>query len=81
MQPSDRIGLGQQPRILVCIPAYNEAGSIADIIHKGANYASAVIVYDDGSTDNTAEVADAAGATVIRDRKNKGYGARNPKIV
>lgn len=74
MQPSDRIGLGQQPRILVCIPAYNEARSIADIIRKAANHSSDVIVYDDGSTDNTAEVADAAGATVIRDRKNKGYG-------
>jgi glycosyltransferase involved in cell wall biosynthesis len=75
MQPPDGIGLGQQPRILVCIPAYNESRSIATIIKKAANYASDVIVYDDGSTDNTAEVADAAGATVIRDRKNKGYGA------
>lgn len=74
MQTSDRIGSGQEPRILVCIPAYNEARSIADIIRKAANHSSDVIVYDDGSTDNTAEVADAAGATVIRDRKNKGYG-------
>jgi glycosyltransferase involved in cell wall biosynthesis len=74
MQPSDRKGSEQEPRILVCIPAYNEAGSIAEIIKKAAAYASDVIVYDDGSSDDTAEIADAAGATVIRNRKNKGYG-------
>jgi glycosyltransferase involved in cell wall biosynthesis len=66
--------LKPRPRILVCIPAYNEATSIGDIIKKAATYASEIIVYDDGSNDNTAEVAKAAGATVIRDPKNKGYG-------
>jgi glycosyltransferase involved in cell wall biosynthesis len=74
MQPSDSGGSEQEPHILVCIPAYNEAKSIGEIIKKAATYASDVIVYDDGSSDNTAEVADAAGATVIRNRKNKGYG-------
>lgn len=62
-------------RIIVCIPAYNEATSIADIIKRAANYAYETIVYDDGSVDNTSEVARAAGATVIRNPKNKGYGA------
>lgn len=65
----------QKPRILVCIPAYNEAWNIEDIIKSASNYASEIIVYDDGSSDNTAEVARAAGATVIRNRKNRGYGA------
>jgi glycosyltransferase involved in cell wall biosynthesis len=70
----DGIYSGEKSRILICIPAYNEARSIADIIKRAANYASEIVVYDDGSSDNTAEVADAAGATVIRNRKNKGYG-------
>jgi glycosyltransferase involved in cell wall biosynthesis len=64
----------EKPRILVCIPAYNEASSIADIIKRASNYASEVVVYDDGSSDTTAEIADAAGASVIRNSKNKGYG-------
>jgi glycosyltransferase involved in cell wall biosynthesis len=64
-----------RPKILVCIPAYNEAAGIARIVESAANYSSEVLVYDDGSSDNTAELAKAAGATVIRSRKNKGYGA------
>ena len=38
-------------------------------------YASEVIVCDDGSVDSTAGVAITYGATVIRHKKNKGYGA------
>jgi len=62
-------------RILVCIPAYNEAKAISEIVLKSKKYADGVIVYDDGSTDDTAEVASTAGATVIRNPENKGYGA------
>jgi glycosyltransferase involved in cell wall biosynthesis len=62
------------PRILVCIPAFNEAKNIADIIQNAKSHATEVIVYDDGSVDNTDEVAKAAGATVIRSSINKGYG-------
>ena len=62
-------------RILVCIPAYNEARNISHIIKKAKAYASEIIVCDDGSVDNTEEVAKAAGATVIRHPTNKGYGS------
>ena len=62
-------------RIIICIPAYNEAKSVGDIIQKAKNYATEVMVYDDGSLDNTNYVAKAAGATVIRQSTNKGYGA------
>ena len=68
-------------QVLVCIPAYNEATSIADIIKRAAKYASEIIVYDDGSVDNTQEVASAAGATVIRNPKNKGYGVAISTLV
>ena len=61
-------------RILACIPAHNEAKKIGDIINKAKKYVTDVIVYDDGSDDNTNEVAKAAGAAVIRSPRNKGYG-------
>jgi glycosyltransferase involved in cell wall biosynthesis len=69
------MSLEDEPTILACIPAYNEANTIADIVNKTKKYASEVVVYDDGSVDKTDEIAKAAGATVIRDPKNKGYGA------
>jgi glycosyltransferase involved in cell wall biosynthesis len=62
------------PRILICIPAFNEAETIAEIIDKSKKYADGVIVYDDGSTDDTYELAIRAGATVIKSPKNIGYG-------
>jgi glycosyltransferase involved in cell wall biosynthesis len=64
-----------KPRVLVCIPAYNESNTIRDIVIKAKNYASEIVVYDDGSTDNTYDIAKAAGAdNVIRSPKNGGYG-------
>ncbi len=63
-----------KPKILICIPAFNEANSIADIITKSRQYGDEVIVYDDGSGDDTYEVATSAGASVIRNSENKGYG-------
>lgn len=61
-------------KILVCIPAYNEAKNIAQIVTRCLDCATKVIVYDDGSTDGTQEIATQAGATVIRGLKNRGYG-------
>lgn len=62
-------------KIIVCIPAYNEAKYIGDIVRNAKNYCSEVIICDDGSADNTRQVAQSAGATVIRHQINKGYGA------
>ena len=63
------------PRILVCIPAFNESRNIVEVINKSKKYADGVIVYDDGSTDDTYELAVNAGATVIKNPKNAGYGS------
>ena len=73
------------PYVVVFIPAYNEEGSIAQVINKikglyqGPNqkdYVLDVIIVDDGSKDKTSEAALAAGVRrLIRHPKNKGLGA------
>jgi len=59
---------------LVCIPAFNEEHFIGKVVKNCLKYADQVVVCDDGSVDNTYEVADAAGANVIRHEKNCGKG-------
>ena len=58
----------------VIIPAYNEARFIGSVVIQARRYASTVIVVDDGSQDGTPEVAQAAGALVIRHEVNSGKG-------
>lgn len=60
---------------LVCIPAYNEEGTIADVIKGSLKFADRVLVCDDGSTDDTAKIARESGARVVSHKKNEGYGA------
>lgn len=62
------------PEILVAIPAYNEASSIADIVTESLEFSDEVIVVDDGSSDETVSLARKAGATVIEHETNRGYG-------
>jgi len=61
--------------IIACIPAYNEEKTIAKVVLRARKYVDKVIVCDDGSTDMTAEIAEALGAEVIRHKRNMGYGA------
>jgi glycosyltransferase involved in cell wall biosynthesis len=67
--------LKERSPIIACIPAYNEEKTIAKVVLKTKKYVDKVIVCDDGSTDMTAEIAEAIGAKVIRHERNKGYGA------
>lgn len=72
-------------RIVVFLPAYNEAGTIGAVIRKvprdltAAGFADAavdIVVVDDGSTDDTAALARAAGADrVLVQPRNRGLGA------
>ena len=60
---------------LACIPAYNEESHIESLVNSAKNHVDSVVVCDDGSTDNTANIAKNAGAVVISHKINKGYGA------
>lgn len=62
------------PRTLALIPAYNEALRITPVIARALGYLP-VLVVDDGSRDETAAVAEAAGVTVLRQVPNQGKGA------
>jgi len=64
-----------RPKIIAAIPAHNEEQFIGGVVSKARKYADDVIVVDDGSTDNTSEVAKAAGAEVIRHKTKQGAGA------
>jgi len=61
---------------LVAIPAWNEEGSIADVIAKVRAHHEQVdiLVVDDGSTDHTASLAVASGAQVVSLPFNVGVG-------
>ncbi len=62
--------------LLVIIPAYNEEGAISRVIHKVRRHAPTadIVIIDDGSADNTAEVARRAGVIVLRHPFNLGIG-------
>jgi glycosyltransferase involved in cell wall biosynthesis len=62
------------PRTAAVIPALDESGSIARVVEGLRGTVDHVIVVDDGSSDQTAERARAAGAEVIVHRANLGKG-------
>ena len=59
--------------IKLIIPAFNEENSIAKVINDVPKIVDEIIVIDNNSTDETANNAKKAGATVLKEVK-KGYG-------
>ena len=70
--------------VAVCVPAHNEAATVAGVVRAvcgphvracgGSGLVDEVLVIDDGSTDATADVAEAAGARVLRLPARAGKG-------
>lgn len=60
---------------VVVIPAYNEGREIAEVVSRVRERFARVVVVDDGSSDDTAALARAAGAEVVRHPVNLGQGA------
>ena len=67
-------------RCAIVIPAFREEGAIGGVVTELSSRAD-VIVVDDASPDGTADVAAAAGATVVRRPVNAGYGAASDAIA
>lgn len=60
--------------VLALIPAWNEATRVGSIVEATRAHLP-VLVVDDGSQDDTASGAGAAGATVVRHPRSRGKGA------
>ncbi len=63
-------------RTIAIVPAYNESGAIGHVVDeiRGFDLELDVVVVDDASADETAEIAAAHGATVLRLPFNVGIG-------
>jgi glycosyltransferase involved in cell wall biosynthesis len=63
-------------RLVAVVPAWNEAGAIGGVVDeiRALDASIEVVVVDDASTDDTADVAAAHGATVLRLLFNVGIG-------
>ncbi len=59
---------------IVVVPAWNEQATVGEVVTGIREQGFDVVVVDDGSTDNTSEVARASGAVVLRLPTNLGVG-------
>ena len=61
-------------KICVIIPTYNEAKQIARLVGEIQQQNLDILVVDDGSVDNTSQIAKNNGAIVLRNQSNEGKG-------
>ena len=57
------------------LPAYNESKTIGQIIQESSEFISDIVVIDDGSSDETGEIAIASGAVCLANAMNCGKGS------
>ena len=69
-----RIKMLDKSQILILVPTFNEAGSIAKTIKELVALEYDVLVIDDGSTDGSAHIARSSGALVLQIPFNLGVG-------
>ena len=76
---SHGVGLFEPYRIAVLVPCFNEEAAIDKVVKdfRAALPAAAIFVFDNNSTDRTAEIARAAGAQVFEEKhRGKGFVVR-----
>ena len=74
LEEIERASLPQGITIVV-MPAYNAASTLNQTLQDlPTGIADEIILVDDGSTDNTVELALSHGLTVIKHKENRGYG-------
>lgn len=61
-------------RVVVVIPAHDEATLLPTTLGGLPSFVDAVVVVDDASTDGTGDIACRAGVRVVRHRHNQGVG-------
>ena len=64
-----------KPMFIAILPAYNEEKMIGSVVRSLFGYVDEIVVVDDGSRDQTAILAEEAGATVLVHKINRGQGA------
>ena len=72
------------PRLAMCIPAYNAAWCLPRLLKSAAEQSwpfDEILVYDDCSTDGTAEIAARLGATVVRGDTNRGPSVGKTRLA
>ena len=70
--------MNAQPELTIVVPAFNEAGTIADVIERlrALPFELQIVVVDDCSTDDTAAIVEGlASVELIRHERNQGKGA------
>lgn len=73
--PPANTATAQRPDVWIVIPLFNEETVIGGVIADLREQFSNIVCIDDGSSDQSAAVAEAAGARVIRHPHNLGQGA------
>jgi polyprenyl-phospho-N-acetylgalactosaminyl synthase len=75
LDPMNETDERPQTDVWLVVPLYNEAAVIGDVVRHALQTFPNIVCVDDGSSDESAAVAEAAGAHVVRHPVNLGQGA------